>query len=58
VTDAKAGEKAVKLSYEDKDGAHALEVDRLVVAVGRRANTEGLAPEAAGLEVDERAIHI
>ena len=54
VSDAKAGKKSVKVSYDDKDGSHALEVDRLVVAVGRRANTEGLAPEKAGLEIDDR----
>jgi dihydrolipoamide dehydrogenase len=54
VSGATAGRKAVKVAYEDGDGSHALEVDRLVVAVGRRANTAGLAPEAAGLSLDDR----
>ena len=54
VTQAKAGKKAVKVAYDDKDGSHTLEVDRLVVAVGRRANTEGLEPGNAGLTVDDR----
>jgi dihydrolipoamide dehydrogenase len=54
VTGAKPGKKAVEVTYEDGSGSHALEVDRLVVAVGRRANTEGLAPEAAGLSLDDR----
>ena len=54
LTAAKAGKKSVKLSYQDAAGTQSLEVDRLVVAVGRRANTEGLAPEAAGLSLDER----
>jgi len=54
VTAAKAGEKAVKVCYDDAGGSQTLEVDRLVVAVGRRANTEGLDPQAAGLTLDDR----
>jgi dihydrolipoamide dehydrogenase len=54
LTQAKAGKKSVKLGYEDASGTQSLEVDRLVVAVGRRANTEGLAPQAAGLTLDDR----
>ena len=42
VTGAKATEKGVSVKYEDKQGSKALEVDRLVVAVGRRAYTDGL----------------
>ena len=33
--------------------SHECEFDRLVVAVGRRANTEGLDPTAAGVELDD-----
>ena len=59
VTAAKAGKRSVKVSYDDAEGSQSLEVDRLVVdklvvAVGRRANTTGLAPEAAGLSLDDR----
>jgi dihydrolipoamide dehydrogenase len=52
VTGAKAGKKGVAVKYEDKDGAKALEVDRLVVAVGRRANTEGLVGADVALAMD------
>ncbi len=54
VTEAKAGKKAVKVAYQDGGGTQSLEVDRLVVAVGRRACTEGLEPDAAGLQLDNR----
>ena len=54
VTASKATKKSVSVSYEDADGAHKLEVDKLVVAVGRRAFCGGLNPEAAGLKVDDR----
>jgi dihydrolipoamide dehydrogenase len=53
VTGAKATKKGVNVKYEDKDGAKALEVDRLVVAVGRRANTDGLVDADVGLVLDE-----
>ena len=53
VTAAKAAASGVSVKYEDKDGAKALEVDKLVVAVGRRANTEGLNAKAAGVELDK-----
>lgn len=54
VTGSKAGAKGVKVTYEDKDGAHEIEVDKLVVAVGRRAFTEGLDLAGAGVTVDDR----
>jgi dihydrolipoamide dehydrogenase len=53
VTGAKATKKGVNVKYEDKDGAKALEVDRLVVAVGRRANTEGLVDADVNLALDD-----
>ena len=53
VTGAKATKKGVSVKYEDKDGAKALEVDRLVVAVGRRAFTEGLVDADVGLAMDD-----
>lgn len=54
VTGSKAGAKGVKVSYEDKDGAHDIEVDKLVVAVGRRAYTDGLDLAGAGVATDDR----
>lgn len=44
----------VLLSYQDDDGEHSLRLDKLIVAVGRRPNSEGLWDEAVGLRRDER----
>jgi dihydrolipoamide dehydrogenase len=47
--------KGVSVAYTDaKGGAHALEVDRLIVSVGRVPNTDGLGLDSIGLKVDER----
>jgi dihydrolipoamide dehydrogenase len=54
VSKAAAGKKSVKVDYEDKDGPQSIEVDKLVVAVGRRPVTDGLFAEDAGIQVDER----
>ena len=54
VTKATAGKKSVKVDYEDKDGAQSLEVDKLIVAVGRRPVTNGLFADDAGIQLDER----
>jgi dihydrolipoamide dehydrogenase len=54
VTAAKAGKKGVKVEYEDKDGSHTVEVDKLIVAVGRKPFTEGLLAEDAGIQLDDR----
>jgi dihydrolipoamide dehydrogenase len=54
VSKAVAGKKSVKVDYEDKDGPQSIEVDKLVVAVGRRPVTDGLFAEDAGIQVDER----
>jgi len=53
VTGAKATKKGVNVKYESKEGTKALEVDRLVVAVGRRANTDGLADAGLDLAMDD-----
>ena len=45
---------AIELEVESPEGAVTLAGSHLLVAVGRTPNTETLAPEAAGLEVDER----
>ena len=52
VTRARAHSDGVTVGYEDGAGHHEREFDRLVVAVGRRANTDGLVPAAAGVDLD------
>jgi dihydrolipoamide dehydrogenase len=54
VKNARAGKKGVTVEYEDKDGAHTLDVDKLVVAVGRRPVTTNLFADDAGIELDDR----
>lgn len=56
VTETRRAEAVVQVRYRDRatDEMHGLETDRLVVCVGRRAYTDGLNPEAAGVETDER----
>jgi dihydrolipoamide dehydrogenase len=53
VTAAKAGKKGVKVEYDDKSGSHAIEVDKLIVAVGRKPYTEGLLADDAGIQLDD-----
>ena len=54
VIGARPHRDGVVVGYEDASGRHELEFDRLVVAVGRCANTEGLDPAAAGVDLDDR----
>ncbi len=54
VTAAKVSGEKVQVEYKDKDGNQKLEVDKLVVAVGRRPFTDGLFAEEAGVQTDER----
>jgi dihydrolipoamide dehydrogenase len=44
----------VHLTYTDASGEQILVCDKLLVAVGRRAATQGLLAEGAGVKVDER----
>jgi dihydrolipoamide dehydrogenase len=54
LTSADAGSNGVTVHYEDKSGKQKLEVDKLVVAVGRRPFTEGLLDDDCGIQVDDR----
>ena len=54
VTAANKGKKGVKVEYEDKSGSNAIEVDKLIVAVGRKPYTEGLLADDAGIQLDDR----
>jgi dihydrolipoamide dehydrogenase len=42
----------VSVKYEDKDGVHKAEFDRLIVAIGRVPNSASIGPDAVGLKVD------
>jgi dihydrolipoamide dehydrogenase len=53
VTASQLHDKSVSVSYTEADESHVLEVDKLIVAVGRRPYTEGLAPAETGLLIDE-----
>lgn len=48
----------VIVTYEDKDGKHQINVDKLIVAVGRKPNTAGLGAKEVGLGMDERGFII
>ena len=50
----KGKKKEVTITYADKDGEKTLVVDRLLVAVGRRAATKGLLAEGTGVQLNER----
>ncbi len=54
VSKAEARESGVQVQFEDGEGNKAMEVDKLVVAVGRRPNTEGLGCEDIGIPLDDR----
>lgn len=43
----------VEIQYQDDSGEQQIKVDKLIVAVGRRANSENLASKDAGLLLDE-----
>jgi len=53
VTACQVKSKKVELSYQDGEGEHKAQFDKLIVAVGRRANTHALAADEAGLLLDE-----
>ena len=49
------GKDGVRVDYSDAGGvAKQIDVDRLIVSIGRVPNTEGLNAEAVGLKLDER----
>ncbi len=55
IGEVKAGKNNVTVKYTDAAGAaQVLEVDRLIVSVGRVPNTDQLNLEAIGLKTDER----
>ena len=55
VGEIKTGAAGVSLGYTNAKGeAILLEVDKLIISIGRVPNTQGLAAEAVGLQLDER----
>lgn len=55
VGEIKSGKKGVAVAYTNAKGeACKLEVDKLIVSIGRVPNTTGLNAEAVGLKLDER----
>jgi dihydrolipoamide dehydrogenase len=59
VISAKKGNKKVTVEYQDSEGTHALRVDKLIVASGRKPNTENLATAEANLLLDENGyVHV
>ena len=51
----KTAKEGVSVAYTDAKGAAlTLDVEKLIISIGRVANTVGLAPETVGLSVDER----
>ncbi len=57
VGDVKVGKKGISVAWTNAKGeAQTLEVDKLIVSIGRVPNTEGLNAEAVGLALDERGV--
>ena len=55
VGEIKTGRKGVSVAYTTAKGeAQTLDVDKLIVSIGRVPNTTGLNAEAVGLKLDER----
>lgn len=54
MTAAATTENGVRVDFEDSNGAQSIEVDKLIVAVGRRAFTDGLLADDSGIQLDER----
>ncbi len=57
VGEIKKAKKGVSVAYTNAKGeAQLLEVDKLIISIGRTANTIGLNGEAVGLKLDERGM--
>ncbi len=54
VTDTEETGDTLTITYMQNEAEQSLEVDRLIVAVGRRPNTEGLGAAEVGLKQDQR----
>lgn len=54
VTSTEKGKTGITVQYDDKDGKQSIEVDKLIVAVGRRPATRGLLEEGGAVKLDQR----
>src|SRR5690606_13914244 len=54
VTGVEHGKSGLKLAYTDANGAQSVEVDKVVVAIGRRPYSKDLLGEGTGVTLDER----
>ena len=54
VTSALSNKKDITVTYENNGNTNELKVDKLIVAVGRRPNTEDLLDKNCGLSIDEK----
>lgn len=54
VTGSGCNNREVTVTYEDQEGKQQVVVDKLIVAVGRKPNTDGLGAVEAGLNLNER----
>ncbi|MEN8260323.1 MAG: dihydrolipoyl dehydrogenase [Pseudomonadota bacterium] len=59
VTNAKKSTRKVIVEYEDADGKHNLRLDKLIVSVGRKPNSDSLFAPEVDLLLDERGfVHV
>lgn len=58
LTGAKVGKSGITVEYEEAGEPRTVEVDKLVVAVGRRPFTTGLLADDSGIQLDERGFVI
>jgi dihydrolipoamide dehydrogenase len=55
----KGDKDGVQVNYENSEGKHSIDLSKLVVAVGRKPNTQGLDVNEVGLLLDERGyVHV
>ena len=54
VTSALSNKKDITVTFENNGNTNELKVDKLIVAVGRRPNTEDLLDKNCGLSIDEK----
>jgi len=54
LTGARVGKDGVAVEYEDKDGTHTFDVDKLIIAVGRKPVTDNLLADDSGIQLDDR----
>jgi dihydrolipoamide dehydrogenase len=54
VTGVEHGKSGLKLAYTDANGAQSVEVDKVVIAIGRRPYSKDLLGEGTGVTLDER----